>query len=59
MPKYMELYQSLSEYKLEIKHSIHIKSNKCNQNAVNFLARQKFTNFLNYIYYTYYKNIYE
>ena len=55
----MELYQSLSEYKLEIKHSIHIKSNKCNQNAVNFLARQKFTNFLNYIYYTYYKNIYE
>ena len=60
MPEYMELYQSLSEYKLEIQHSIHTKSNKWNQNAVIFLARQKFTNVLKYIlYYTYYKYIYE
>ena len=37
-------------FSLEIQHSIHIKSNKWNQNVMNFLVRQKFTSFLIYIY---------
>ena len=31
-----------------------IKSNKYNQNVINFLVRQKFIKFLIYIYYTYF-----
>ena len=38
--------------KLEIYHSIHTKSNKRNQNVINFLVRQTIC-FLKYIYYTY------
>ena len=32
---------------------MHTKSNKWNQNIINFLVRQKFISFLKYVYYTY------
>ena len=40
-------------FKLEIYHLIHTKSNKWNQNVINFLVKQKFICFLKYIHYTY------
>ena len=40
----------LSEYKLEIQHSIYTKSNEWNQNAINILFRQQFISFVKEIY---------
>ena len=37
-------------FKLGIWHSIHTKSNKWNQNVMNFLVRQKSISFLKYVY---------